>query len=129
MREREGRKKRYWKNWAGNGNAVSTVRCYSFWARFDSLEPRALLFLQEGSEIALWVSVQTEADFWPPAGDGAPAGTQQRSPCRVRSSCYTPVTPGGPCYTETPCYNHGPCYEQAPVLYQRAFYQRPEVRI
>ena len=40
--------------------------------------------------------VETEDDFCPPAGAGAPANILQRPPAGERSSCYTPVEPKAP---------------------------------
>ena len=41
-------------------------------------------------------SVETEADFWPPAGAGAPADQVQGQPAEFRGTCCTPVTPEAP---------------------------------
>ena len=54
------------------------------------------------------LSVETEADFWPPAGAGAPADRGQGWPAEFRGPCCTPVTPEAPVVTRVPVTSEGP---------------------
>ena len=63
-------------------------------------------------------SVKTEADFCPPAGDGAPARKNTEAPAEDEAPVTPLLHPEAPVTTGGPCYTRAPCYDRAPVIYQ-----------